>query len=91
MRNSRALLLVDTSLSMGLTDGEPSSAAAPVSRAQQVVAALGKTDFLARLRKVHDVMVFPFSEDLTPGTSVTSLPKLEHWATADDNALPSPH
>ena len=34
MRNSRALLLVDTSLSMGVADGEPSAAAAPVSRAR---------------------------------------------------------
>jgi len=64
VRNSRVLLLVDTSLSMGLSDGESPTSAAPVSRAQQVVAALADTDFLARLRKVHDVAVFPFSEDL---------------------------
>jgi hypothetical protein len=64
VHNSRVLLLVDTSLSMGLTDGESASSAVPVSRAGQVSAALAKTDFLDRLRTVHDVAVFPFSEDL---------------------------
>ena len=64
VRNSRALLLVDTSLSMGLTDGQASSSAGPVSRAQQVATALADTDLLNRLRKVHDVAVFQFGEDL---------------------------
>ena len=82
VRNSRVLLLVDTSLSMGLTDGESSSSAGPVSRAQQVVAALAETDFLARLRKVHDVAVFPFSEDLKADRAV-SLAK-QHDARRSD-------
>ena len=70
VRNSRALLLVDTSLSMGLSDTEndrnptnsrgltaPGDKATPdaPSRAQQVAAALKESDFLARLRKTHDV------------------------------------
>jgi hypothetical protein len=71
VRNSRVALLVDTSLSMGLTDGESTTAAGPASRAQQIVAALGRTDFLARLRKVHDVVVVPFSEDLKREQMVT--------------------
>ncbi|MEN6448994.1 MAG: hypothetical protein ABFC96_00755 [Thermoguttaceae bacterium] len=81
VRNSRALLLVDTSLSMGLndTDGDKSPSGSDKnrkssreltapgstpSRAQQVAAAFAESDFIDRLRKTHDVTVFPFSEDL---------------------------
>jgi len=71
VQNSRVLLLVDTSLSMGLTDAESASSVGTVSRARQVVAALSETDFLARLRKVHDVSVFQFSDDLKRDRVVT--------------------
>ena len=64
VRNSRALLLVDTSLSMDLTDAEPPSAADAGSRVEQVAAALRETDLLAQLRKTHDVVVFRFNESL---------------------------
>ncbi len=97
MRNSRVLLLADTSLSMGTVDGQgtasadnigtlgrelnsrpvagsgggsatatPTSGTASgnISRSQQLVKALRETDFLAQLRKTHDVVVVPFSEDL---------------------------
>ena len=84
VRNSRVALLVDTSLSMGVAEGDSTPSATPVSREQQVIAALGKTDFLTRLRQVHDVMVFPFSEDLARDR-MTNLPKQE--LTSDD---PSP-
>ncbi len=70
VRNSRALMLVDTSLSMGLTDVESRSSAL-ASRASQVAAALGESDFLTQLRKVHDVTIFPFSEDLKADQAVT--------------------
>ena len=63
VRNSRVLLLVDTSLSMGLTDGESSSSVAPEPHRPGCRGAR-RSDFLARLRKVHDVAVFPFSEEL---------------------------
>ncbi len=65
-RNSRVLLLADTSLSMGLTDD-----ADKPSRAQQLAAALKESDFLARLRKMHDVTVFEFSEELQRDRVVT--------------------
>jgi hypothetical protein len=72
VRNSRALLLVDTSLSMGTADGNgATSAASAVSRSQELIKTLKETDFLARLRKTHDVTVFPFSEDLKRDHSVT--------------------
>jgi len=96
-RNSRALLLIDTSQSMGIADeaqlpsampdngARPPSAVAvssrPVTaglhnqpgaaglqaestRSKQIVDALEKTDFLAALRRTHDVAVFPFAEEL---------------------------
>lgn len=63
IRNSRVLLAVDTSSSMGITDaGTP--AAQGSSRVQQVARALAKGDFLQTLRKTHDVVVFRFDEDI---------------------------
>ena len=64
VRNSRVLLLVDTSLSMDMADGESSAPGKSTTRAAQVATALSNTDFLRRLRQVHDVTVAPFSEDL---------------------------
>ena len=69
VRNSRALVLVDTSLSMGQLDaGTPRK---PASRSQEVVEAFQKSDFLAQLRKTHDVVVLPFSDDLKRDHIVT--------------------
>ena len=57
---------------MGTADGDgidrPPAAA---SRSQQLAKALKETDFLAQLRKTHDVAVFPFSEDLKRDHVVT--------------------
>jgi len=64
VRNSRAMLLVDTSLSMGLTDDTPQSTGSGKARTEQVAAALAETDFLERLRRTHDVAVCRFHEDL---------------------------
>jgi len=60
-RNSRAMVLIDTSSSMGLADAE---AAGPTTlhRLGQVAAALEETDLLERLRRVHDVVVLRFDE-----------------------------
>jgi hypothetical protein len=79
VRNSRALLLVDTSLSMGLSDDHAASAGG-LTRQQQVVKGLGESDFLARLRKTHDVAVFQFAEGLKHDR-VVSLEKLESTAS----------
>ncbi len=61
--NSKALILVDTSMSMGLADGE-STTGGGKSRIQQVATALEQTDLLKQLRKTHDVVVMQFSENL---------------------------
>ncbi len=75
VRNSRAVLLVDTSLSMNLAD-EPGSdpGSRQSSRDQQIAAALRESDFVGKLRKTHDVSVYTFGEELKREHVVT-LPK----------------
>jgi len=62
--NSRVLLLVDTSMSMGLADTDSQSFYPGKSRAYQVAAALGESDLLGQLRKTHDVAVLQFNDEL---------------------------
>ncbi len=64
VRHSRAVVLVDTSLSMGLEDGNTSAGAPELSRAQQVAAALAESRFVDQLRRVHDVVLMRFDEEL---------------------------
>jgi hypothetical protein len=80
VHNSRVLVLVDTSMSMNLVDDDDakreggkglaegpaprSQAPAGLTRLQQVAAALDQTDFLARLRQTHDVVVHQFNNAL---------------------------
>ena len=64
VRSSRALVLVDTSLSMGQMDADASTGVAAANRDQQVAAMLQNTDFLPQLRKIHDVAIYQFGEDL---------------------------
>ena len=81
VKNSRALMLVDTSLSMGLSDSESAAAGSTQSRVQQVAAMLKQTDFLQQLRRTHDVMVAQFDEELHRDR-VVSLPKLARQPAA---------
>ncbi len=60
VEHSRVVLLVDTSLSMGLTD-EDSSA----NRLQQVVTGLRDGGLVEQLRQVHDVTIIKFDADKT--------------------------
>jgi len=66
-RNSRVLVAVDVSLSMGTID-DPSLGK---NRSEQIVAALQDSDLLDRLRQVHDVVVVPFAEELWLDRAVT--------------------
>lgn len=67
---SRALLLVDTSMSMGIQDeplaGTSGSGSAPpsASRIDQVRAALEQSPLVDLLRRVHEVQVWQFDEQL---------------------------
>jgi hypothetical protein len=63
VRNSRVMLLVDTSLSMGRNDAESPSVQSGQSRGQQVAAALAEGDLVRRLRETHDVVVMRFDQE----------------------------
>jgi hypothetical protein len=84
-RNSRTLMLIDTSLSMGLSDNENGAAAsakdARASRFGQVAATLKETNLLDQLRKTHDVSIFQFNDDLLTDRSLT-LPKFPKEASS---------
>jgi len=86
VRNSRAILLIDTSLSMGLTDGESSTPDSHASRIAEVASALAETDFLERIRGKHDAVVRQFNEGLDRD-AVRRFAKLdaESPAAATDN------
>lgn len=65
VQNSRVVLLVDTSQSMGLSDTDSSVSTPESTRSHQVAAALEKSDFVNRLRQTHDVIVMRFDETLS--------------------------
>lgn len=71
---SRAVVLVDTSLSMGLADVAPAdSRSGTASRAQQLAAALNRHALVRQLRSTHEVIVLRFDEALAPITSLAKL------------------
>lgn len=83
--NSRVLVAVDTSLSMGLTDADDSAGGSDASRVEQAASVLAQTDFLKQLRKVHDVEVVPFDQELHRNR-VLFFPKLSKKAQAANEA-----
>ncbi len=83
LQNSRALVLVDTSISMGLGNSELSTTPAD-TRVAQVVNELAAGRMLDDLRKTHDVVVWRFDQDLA---RVASLPKIaDSRAAAEQDA-----
>jgi hypothetical protein len=87
-RNSRALVLIDTSLSMGLSDSANGAGAsaedARASRIGQIAGTFKETDLLEQLRKTHDVSIFQFNDDLITDRAVTLARKSA--ATAGDSS-----
>ncbi len=88
-RNSRAVLLIDTSSSMGIVDGNP-SAAHGKSRAQCIANALAQSDFLQSLRKTHDVVVLRFDEELRRIISLDKLPAATDSVTTTQAVVVQP-
>jgi hypothetical protein len=82
VKNSRALLVVDTSQSMGLQDADSTSVPAAASRIEQVVAELAQGPLIAKLRAKHDVVAYRFDQGAKP-VEVASFPKLVTAATPD--------
>lgn len=75
VKNSRAVLLIDTSQSMGLQDADSTSIPAAPSRIEHIVAELSQGDMLNALRKKHDVVAYRFDQDAKP-SEIASFPKL---------------
>ena len=74
VKNSRVLVLVDTSQSMGLLDSPGSSGSEGRTRIRQVIDLFAAGDFLEQLRQRHDVMVYRFDQASRPA-EVASFPK----------------
>ncbi len=70
VHNSRVLVLVDSSLSMGLHDATASAVPATPNRSQQVVAVLADGKLVDKLRERHDVQVARFDSDLNRITTL---------------------
>lgn len=66
VKNSRALLLIDTSQSMGLRDSDSSNVPAAMSRAEHVAAELASKTFVEKLREHHDVIAYRFDRGENP-------------------------
>lgn len=74
VKNSRVILLVDTSQSMGLQDAPSPAGAEGKSRIQQVVAELAAGQLVEQLRRRHDVVVYRFDQTSRP-TEIASFAK----------------
>ena len=72
-KNSRALMLIDTSLSMGIQDGTDGSGPSR-RRIDTVVDEMQRGDLVNGLRESHDVVVYRFDQGVAP-TEIASLPK----------------
>ncbi|HMC10616.1 MAG TPA: hypothetical protein VKH44_04975, partial [Pirellulaceae bacterium] len=77
VKNSRAILLIDTSQSMGLRDpSEAGSSNVPtaMSRVEQVAAELANGPLIERLREKHDVIAYRFDQGDNP-VEIASFPR----------------
>ncbi len=92
IRNSRVLVLVDSSLSMGLHDATASAVPASPNRLEEVVAVLDKGKLVEKLREKHDVHLARFDAELDRITTLGKLPALgvpvEKASDAKDGAEP---
>lgn len=66
VKNSRAVILVDTSQSMEVRDVEPEGSQTPRTRIGRVIDELGKGELIGTLQKRHDVTVMRFDEGTKP-------------------------
>jgi hypothetical protein len=74
VKNSRAVLMVDTSQSMGLRDSDSSNVPAAQSRLEQVKEQLANGPLIEKLREKHDVIVSRFDEGDNP-VEIAAYPK----------------
>ncbi|PHS14336.1 MAG: hypothetical protein COA78_05890 [Blastopirellula sp.] len=62
LENSRVIVMVDTSQSMGLQDPNEDGSSSGVSRIQQIVSRFTEGELLTQLTKYHQVLVYRFDE-----------------------------
>lgn len=97
-RNSRVLVLVDTSMSMGLHDAQGSSVPATPTRLEQVASVLEEagrngSGFIGKLREKHDVVVARFDSELSRVQAVGRIEQQPSEAAAPltaDSEQPKP-
>jgi len=87
-KNSRALVLIDTSQSMGLRDGQSPENPTNASRLNLVADELAQGTLIKDLCVNHDVVVYRFDEESKP-TEIRTFPKLpsEDLAVNQDGSL----
>jgi len=85
VHNSRVMVLVDSSLSMGLQDATGTAVPASPNRMEQVVNVLGEGKLLDLLREKHDVHLARFDADLN---RVATLDKQDAQGTAAKSQTP---
>lgn len=66
VKNSQAILLIDTSQSMGIRDSDASNVPAAQRRIEQVAAELAGGTLLGKLREKHDVIAYRFDQGDNP-------------------------
>jgi hypothetical protein len=89
VKNSRAVVLVDTSQSMALRDFSPAGTPEARTRSDQVVAELAEGNLIHSLRQKHDVVVYRFDEAEVP-TEIAAFAKTPLGASQDDDSLTAP-
>ncbi len=90
VHNSRVLLLVDTSQSMGLHDTTASAVPATPNRLDQVVSVLEEGGLIEKLRQKHNVLLSRFDGDVNRIGSFNKLPvQAAPGANADQPAASS--
>ncbi|MCP3694045.1 MAG: VWA domain-containing protein, partial [Planctomycetaceae bacterium] len=75
-KNSRAMVLIDTSQSMGLRDGQTADNPTNASRLDLVAEELAQGNLIKDLRKNHDVVVYRFDQETKP-TEISTFPKVQ--------------
>ncbi len=84
VHNSRVVVLVDSSLSMGLHDATASAVPATPNRSEQVGAVLAEGKFVDTLRERHDVLLARFDSDLQRITTLGKHASLGSGDAADE-------
>jgi hypothetical protein len=79
VRPSRASVLVDTSLSMGIQDNQLHASR---RRIDEVIEEFANRDFLDKLRENHDIVVYRFDQATAP-TEIASLPRKSKSTTSN--------